>query len=97
MKQTSLHFEIAENILYTLNQTPAEFISQIRLFTALQLFKTHKLSWGQAANLANLTKEQFLGELDQYQIPLIDYDAVKLTAELKRFQTCEESLPIPHP
>lgn len=96
MRHTQLHFEIAENILYTLNQTPAEFISQIRLFTALQLFKTHKLSWGQAANLANLTKEQFLGELDQHQIPLIDYEPTELTAELKRFQTCESS-PILHP
>ncbi len=63
-----------------------EFISQMRLCTALQLFKNHKLSFGQAAELAGLSKEKFLIELDNHNIDLIDYDASELEQELERFQ-----------
>lgn len=81
-----IHFEIADNFLHILNQTQDELIHQIRLLAALQLFKLHQLSWGQAAELAGMAKERFLLELDKYQLALIDYDATELTEELKRFQ-----------
>jgi predicted HTH domain antitoxin len=86
MGMTSVHFEIPEEILYTLNENIAEFTLQVRLFTALQLFKRHKLSIGKAAELAGMDKEQFMVELDRYEIPLIDYDPDELEEELKRFE-----------
>ena len=56
MGMTSVHFEIPEEILYTLNESIAEFTSQVRLFTALQLFSRHKLSLGKAAEVAGLAR-----------------------------------------
>jgi len=56
------------------------------LFTAIQLFKDHKLSLGQAAELASLSRERFLIELDAHHIDLVDYDAAELEQELERFQ-----------
>lgn len=82
MRATQISFQISESILQALNQSRDEFISQMRLFTALQLFKNHKLSFGQAAELAGLSRENFLIELDNYQIDLIDYDASELEQEL---------------
>jgi predicted HTH domain antitoxin len=67
-------------------ESVAEFTSQVRLFTALQLFKRHKLSLGKAAELAGLDREQFMVELDRYEIPMIDYDPDELEEELKRFE-----------
>jgi predicted HTH domain antitoxin len=87
MRAAQISFEISESILQALNQSQDEFISQMRLFTALQLFKNHKLSFGQAAELAGMSKERFLIELDNYNIDLIDYDASELEKEMKRFQT----------
>ena len=86
MGATQINFEISETILQALNQSRDEFISQMRLFAALQLFKNHKLSFGQAAELAAMNKEKFLIELDNYDIDLIDYDPLELEGELKRFQ-----------
>jgi predicted HTH domain antitoxin len=57
MKATQINFQISESILQALNQSQDEFIDQMRLFTALQLFKNHKLSFGQAAELAGLNRE----------------------------------------
>ena len=58
----------------------------MRLLTALQLFKEHKLSLGKAAELSGLNKEGFIFELDRYKIPLIDYDAAELDEELLRLE-----------
>jgi predicted HTH domain antitoxin len=86
MRATQISFEISESLLQALNQNRDEFVSQLRLFAALQLFKNHKLSFGQAAELAGISKEKFLIELDNYNIDLIDYDPSELEKELERFQ-----------
>jgi predicted HTH domain antitoxin len=51
----------------------------------MQLFKNHKLSSGQAAELAGIDKFQFWAELNKNGIPLIDYDPSELESELERF------------
>lgn len=86
MAMTSVRFEIPEEILYTLNESVPEFTLQMRLLTAMQLFKKHKLSLGKAAELAGMDKDQFTIELDRNEIPLIDYDPDELEDELARFE-----------
>jgi len=86
MAMARVQLEIPEEILYTLNESTAEFTLQMRLFTALQLFKRHKLSLGKAAKLAGMDKEQFMIELDKNEIPLIDYNPDELEDELERFR-----------
>lgn len=85
MKTTDIKFKIPEEILTSLNQDEAEFTKQSRLFTALQLFKKHKLSFGKAAALAGISKNEFLIEMDKNNIDYISYDADELKSELKRF------------
>ena len=86
MKTTEVKFFVPDSILNTLNQDVDEFVSQLRLLTSIQLFKTHKLSFGQAAELAGLRREHFLTELDKYDVDVIDYDPSELEEELKRFR-----------
>ena len=85
MKTAEIRFEIPEDILNALNQNRAEFTKQLRLYTALQLFKNHKLSVGKAAELANMSRDEFLIELDKNEIDFIAYDPSELEAELERF------------
>ena len=85
MKLTTINFSIPEDIIAALNKSRSEFTSEMRLLTAVQLFKAHKLSIGKAAALAGIKKEYFLTYLDQYRVPVIDYNADELEGELKRF------------
>ena len=55
---------------------------QLRLYTALQLFKKHKLSFGKAAELAGISRDEFLIELDRNKIDFIAYDPSDLEKEL---------------
>jgi len=86
MEMAEIKFRISRNLLHALNQSEKEFTAQLRLFSALQLFKSHKLSFGQAAELAGMKKEHFLIELDKNNIDLIDYDPSELESELERFK-----------
>ena len=85
MKMTNINFKIPENILNSLNLDKFEFIQQSRLFTALQLYKNHKLSFGKASELANISKEELLLELEKNNIDYIAYDSSELESELGRF------------
>ena len=85
MKMTDIKFKIPEEILNALNQDKIEFTKQSRLYTALQLFKNHKLSFGKAAELAGISRDEFLIELDKNNIDYISYDSEELKSELKRF------------
>ncbi|KAA3655722.1 MAG: UPF0175 family protein [Chloroflexi bacterium] len=82
---TSINFEISEGLLHTLNQSRDEFATQVKLWAALQLFQSQKLTLGQAQDLAGMNREQFLLELDKRNIPVIDYDPSDLADELNRF------------
>jgi predicted HTH domain antitoxin len=86
MKTKQISFEVAEGILHSLNQSPAEFTAQARLLTAVQLFQSQKLSFGQAAELAGISQDRFLVELDSLNIPVINYSTAELDEELARFQ-----------
>lgn len=86
MKTKQISFEVAEGILHSLNQSPDEFTAQARLLTAVQLFQFHKLSFGQAAELAGVNQDRFLVELDSLNIPIINYSTAELDEELARFQ-----------
>ncbi len=86
MKTKEIRFEVQEDILNVLNQNITEFTMQIRLYTALQLFKRHKLSFGKAAELAGISRDEFLLELDKNDIDFIAYEPTELERELARFQ-----------
>ncbi len=74
MMTTELRLRVPEDILYTLNETKNDFIKKMKLYTAMNLYKIHKLSMGKASELADMNKIDFLFELGKYDIPVIDYD-----------------------
>jgi predicted HTH domain antitoxin len=84
MKNLELKLNVPEEILYTLNETKNDFIKKMKLFTALGLFKIHKLSMGKASELAEMNKIDFMFELIKYDIPAIDYDEDDFKEEVER-------------
>ena len=85
MQTAEIRFDVQKDILNALNQNIEEFTMQLRLHSALQLFKKHKLSFGKAAELAGRSRDEFLIELDKNEIDFIDYDPSDLEKELERF------------
>ena len=86
MNLRNVSFSIPEEIIFSLNENIDEFANNIRLYSALQFYKSHKLSLGKASELANLDKESFIYQFAKFNIPLIDYNADELEKELLRFK-----------
>jgi predicted HTH domain antitoxin len=78
-----ISFEIPDSFLLSMNQTQEEFTEKVRLTIALELFRSHKLSFGKASELTGLSKELFKLELFRRNIPLIDYSPADLEKELE--------------
>ena len=81
MQNIAMQLEIPEDILLALNESGDAFISQMKLYTAMQLYKEHKLSLGKAAELSGLSKEYFVEALGQHEIPLINYEIEDIASE----------------
>jgi predicted HTH domain antitoxin len=80
-----INFTVSEDFLISLNENAEELKYKMKLYTALHLFKEHKLSIGQAAEFACITKYEFMLTCGKYDIPVIDYDPSELTEEQKSF------------
>ena len=70
MKHLTIPIEIPPEIAISLNGTEQELQMQFRQMIALALFKQKKLTFGQARNLAGLTRYEFEKALASQQIPL---------------------------
>lgn len=84
MKTAELKLNVPEEILYTLNENKNSFIKQMKFYTALELFRIHKLSMGKAAELAEMNKVEFMFEVGKYGVAVIDYETEDFNEELER-------------
>lgn len=83
MNSLQISLDVPKELLFTLNQTEEEFTHQIRLSSAIQLFKKQKLTLMQAADFAQMDWYQFVAELDKNDIAVIDYPADELAREIE--------------
>ncbi len=73
-------FEIPEEILISLKETPSELSRDIRMLAAVKLYEMGKLSSGRAAQLAGVPRVSFLQSLSRYGVSLFELS----TEDLKR-------------
>lgn len=67
---------------YLVDEAPTELAKRIRLYAALRMFQSEELSAGAAAELAEVDRFTFAAECRRHGIPLVDYPADDLRAEV---------------
>jgi predicted HTH domain antitoxin len=77
-----LTLRIPSEVRQTLNRTPEEMGRDMRLYTALMLFKMGKLSSGMAAEMAGLPRVSFMDLCAEYDIPLSQLTPEELRREV---------------
>ncbi len=65
---STVQLEIPEEVLISLKQTPETIARELQILAAVKLFELGKLSSGRAAQLAGMSRVQFLLLLGQYQV-----------------------------
>jgi predicted HTH domain antitoxin len=78
----TLTVEIPETIRQALQRTPDEMARDMRLYTALMLFRAGKLSSGAAADLAGVPRILFFELCAEHEIPVSQITPEELEQEL---------------
>ena len=65
---TTLSITVPEETWLSLKVQPNTFVHELRMLAAVKLYALGKLSSGRAAQLAGITRVEFLLALGQYQV-----------------------------
>jgi len=82
VRQEVVTISVPGEIREMLNRTPEELARDMRLYTALMLFRLGKLSSGAAAELAGLPRIQFLDLCAEYDLPVSQITGDDLRREM---------------
>src|SRR6056297_254250 len=84
MERVKIHMEVSKDFLYAFDLNENKLSRELKLLSAIELYREHKISMGKAAEFAEMDKYMFQKELATRDIPTIDYDigAVKAEAEM---------------
>lgn len=76
--------DLPEHVFAALRQSPAEFVQSMRIAAAVKWYETGRISQGRAAEIAGLSREDFLGVLGQFGVTPFQASADELADELRR-------------
>lgn len=68
-------FDVPEEILLDLHEEKESFVKYIKQLTALDLYRNKKVSLGYCANVADMTKEEFIKYLGINGISIFDFES----------------------
>ncbi len=77
-------FELPEDVFSALRTTPEEFVHQMRLAAAVKWYELGLLSQGKAAELAGLSRREFIDSLARFKVTPFQVTPEELTEEAGR-------------
>ena len=79
----AMQIEYPEAWTAAAGSTPERFENEARMALAMKLFEMGRLTSGQAAQLAGVSRVAFLFNCPQWNVPAVNLDAAELAAEFK--------------
>ncbi|RLD77222.1 MAG: UPF0175 family protein [Bacteroidetes bacterium] len=72
--------------MYFVNYQKQNIAKQMKLYTALMMYRSGKVSAGAACEIAEIDRYVFLAECNKYDIPVINYSIDEVKNELQQYQ-----------
>jgi predicted HTH domain antitoxin len=77
-------FDFPPTVFSALRKAPEEFASEMRLAAAIHWYSQGMVSQGKAAEIAGVSRVEFLEELFRRKIPAVQVSLEELREELRR-------------
>ena len=73
--------EIPEGVLAALREEPASFVRELRLAAAVNWYKMRRISQGRAAEIAGVSRSEFIAALGRFGVSPFQASAEELIEE----------------
>lgn len=81
---TAITIDLPETLFSARYKTPDKFVQEMRIAAAVKWYELEQVSQGKAAEIAGLTRADFIQALSHYQVSPFQITPEKLAAEVKR-------------
>jgi predicted HTH domain antitoxin len=78
----TVSIEIPDTAFAALRKAPEQFAQEMRLAAAVKWYELGELSQGKAAEIAGLTRAEFIAALARFKVTPLQYTAAELREEL---------------
>ena len=83
MGTKTLKIPYPEDLPEALGETPEGFERELRFLVAAKLYEMGRISSGRAAELAEMSRVEFLETMGRYRIPVFNYSLEELEREIR--------------
>ncbi len=76
-----LTVKLSRSVFSALREDPTQFMAEMRLTAAVKWYELHRLSQAKAAEVAGLSRAEFLAALAEFDVTPFQYDDQEMTSE----------------
>jgi len=79
-----VELELPDDAFSALRATPDQFVHELRLAAAVKWYETQQLSQSKAAEVAGVSRQEFIDALVRYKVPVFHTTVEELEDEVNR-------------
>jgi len=82
METVNVSLELPQGVLSALRQDPVSFVAEMRLAAAVKWYEQQRISQAKAAEVAGVSRTEFLTALASFGVTPFQYNADEIVAEV---------------